>query len=471
MKTIVLLALLFTNLISHAQTDKLQIKYLALPSVTDVGAPEGKIVSKEIGPSGGTITSDDGKLQLIFPEGALMNSTSISIQTGANVIPNGNGKSYRLEPSGTKFQKPVSLIFHYTKKEAETCPPEFMFLAIQDHKGTWSYHDYEDLDSTTRSLKGFITHFSAVVNANMIELYPREETVKVNGKLDFSLNIVQSPGSSTTDAGNGEDELPPLPTIAPLGNYQAVWSVNNRPNGSTTYGIIEPESGSPQRAEYTAPTVLPLNYDVTVKIALKLFVTAPRTERRSRGKIITLNERQLIDQSELTSVVHLYDLYNVKIDSYIDNTRDGPFTQKWVDSASFTLRVGKDPAISEIKNNLLVITKENFTNNRCSFTFVNKATCQGFIHVTGIIGAGLSGSEGSSVVTALVDFIRGPMDLPQLRIVCRGRTNSMPPIPPFAAFPHKMKFPLKKGTYKEDFTAAGGFLPGGKIVATLTQSD
>jgi hypothetical protein len=43
------------------------------------------------------------------------------------------------------------------------------------------------------------------------------------------------------------------------------------------------------------------------------------------------------------------------------------------------------------------------------------------------------------------------------------------PLIGLAAFPHKMKFQLKTGTYKEEFSDAADFLPGGKITMTLTQ--
>ena len=65
--------MLFFSLNLHAQldtteiqADSLQVKLVQLPDSTAVGAPDGKAVSKEIGGAGGTIISDDGRVELIF---------------------------------------------------------------------------------------------------------------------------------------------------------------------------------------------------------------------------------------------------------------------------------------------------------------------------------------------------------------------------------------------------------------------
>jgi hypothetical protein len=60
--------------------DSVEVRVIELPDSTAIGAPDGKPVSKEIGPAGGSITSDDGRVELIFPEGALTTATVISIQ-------------------------------------------------------------------------------------------------------------------------------------------------------------------------------------------------------------------------------------------------------------------------------------------------------------------------------------------------------------------------------------------------------
>ena len=111
MRSILITAVLFFSLSSNAQNDTSQIKFADLPDSTGIGTPNGNLISRVIGPDGGNIVSDDGKVELIFPPDALEKNTSISIQPATNPAPNGTGKSYQFEPSGIEFKKPVKLFF------------------------------------------------------------------------------------------------------------------------------------------------------------------------------------------------------------------------------------------------------------------------------------------------------------------------------------------------------------------------
>jgi hypothetical protein len=478
MKKILSISLLFFSLCAFAQSDStrqvdstmvlmdsVELKIVELPDSTAIAVPDGKAVSKEIDPAGGSIVSDDGRVELIFPEGALSAATTISIQPILNLIPNGNGKGYRFEPSGIQFQKPVQIIFHYSDEENAICPALLKFMAIQHNDGKWEYTDFDDWDSTTKSLKGFISHFSAVVNGNLAELYPREITLKVNSSHTFSLNIVQTSNQTPSN----EDELMPLPRLAPLNKYQAVWLVNESVNGTPKLGTVTPKENKSQ-AIYAAPRLLPLDYLVTVKLKAALYIDGEKITRagKRQGKMITMG-KTLADKATFSSTVNLYDEYDVKIEGLWDNTNLGPFTQKWKDESSFKLRVGKDPGISDISNSTYTLIKENFTNNRCQFNYLNKETCKGPIHVSGIVGVGLSGGSASTAVTALVEFVKVPWEIPNLQITCPHGSVPTMALPSFPAIPHKMKFGLKTGTFNEEYSEAADFLPGGKITITLRQ--
>src|ERR1700733_6919046 len=54
------------------------------PATTSIGSATGNAVSKTIGSSGGSITSEDGKLELIVPAGAVNSDTVFSIQPISN---------------------------------------------------------------------------------------------------------------------------------------------------------------------------------------------------------------------------------------------------------------------------------------------------------------------------------------------------------------------------------------------------
>src|SRR5689334_25354390 len=99
MKRLLISLLVFFQLYVRAQQDTAQIKVVEPPDSTALGIPDGNPVNKEIGPLGGSIASGDGRVQLIFPEGALTTNTLISIQPTTNPAPNGSGMAYDFEPS------------------------------------------------------------------------------------------------------------------------------------------------------------------------------------------------------------------------------------------------------------------------------------------------------------------------------------------------------------------------------------
>src|SRR5262245_2967377 len=109
---VVLFLLTFLNLQAQTDTTKAgtsQIEILEPPDSTEIGGPDGTPVSAEIGPAGGRIKSDDGRIELIFPAGALPQTLTITIQPTTNPMPNGTGKAYQFGPSRTHFNKPVQL--------------------------------------------------------------------------------------------------------------------------------------------------------------------------------------------------------------------------------------------------------------------------------------------------------------------------------------------------------------------------
>jgi hypothetical protein len=62
---------------------------------TGFGTPDGKLVSNQIGIAGGRIASEDGRIELIFPSGALTEIKTISIQPTTNLFDSAAGKAYR----------------------------------------------------------------------------------------------------------------------------------------------------------------------------------------------------------------------------------------------------------------------------------------------------------------------------------------------------------------------------------------
>ena len=80
--------------------------------VTAFGVPLGGAISGTIGTSGGTLITNDGKVEFVFPAGALTNATDIVIQPVTSNIPFAIGNAYSHLPENTHFIKPVILNYH-----------------------------------------------------------------------------------------------------------------------------------------------------------------------------------------------------------------------------------------------------------------------------------------------------------------------------------------------------------------------
>ncbi|HEX2627476.1 MAG TPA: hypothetical protein VHM26_00640, partial [Chitinophagaceae bacterium] len=171
MKNIILVVILLINASLYAQRDTLRF-----------GKDDGQPNSKTIGPEGGKISSMDGGVELIFPAGALAKAMLITIQPTVNLAHNASGKSYRFEPSGIQFKKPVQLIFHYTDEENAACPADAMGFASQDDNGKWKYFDYDDVDTIAKTITGSIHHFSGYSKMKKIMLRPGKKLIGVDTK-------------------------------------------------------------------------------------------------------------------------------------------------------------------------------------------------------------------------------------------------------------------------------------------------
>ena len=457
-----LLWIFLVSMVAQAQPDSLKMQTM-LSDSTGFGTPDGKLISKEIGVDGGQIASEDGRVELIFPAGALAKNTIISIQPRTNPAPNGVGQSYWFEPSGIQFQKPVQINFRYTDEESEICPADWMSLGIQDHKGKWTFIDYESFDSVSKTLKGFIHHFSAVSNVDDVRVVADKSKIRVN-ELDH-IALIDRTRISPEGIPYGDTSY----SLAPIAmNSPVLWYVNGVLRGNAQIGRVTPLEFAQDR--HTAKTIIG-RYEAPRIMSLTLLENNPVTiwteiyRRTRKGNVL---------RKRLSTSIVVYDEYDVSVNALVDNTNQGAFTQKWTDTSTFKIIVGyprdfSHIEISDIRNNVFKLEKENFTNNHCTFVYENSATCIGPIHVKGITGAGISGGSADTYVTATVDFITVPWDFPRLRIMCRGLSVPSPPMLAIPAFPHKIKFQLKPGMTTEQYSDAAGFLPGGKISITIKQ--
>ena len=81
---------------------------------TEVGKPLGAAITQTIGPSGGTIATPDGSLNLEIPAGALSQATALTLQLVEKTLPSGAGPGFLVSPKSVQLAKPVSVVWHYT---------------------------------------------------------------------------------------------------------------------------------------------------------------------------------------------------------------------------------------------------------------------------------------------------------------------------------------------------------------------
>lgn len=148
-------------------------------AATEVGTPVGDKVSKGIGPTGGTLTSPDGKLTLTVPKGALTENNSFSIQPITNSSAAGIGLGYRLEPHDAKFATPLELSIRFDDNDLEGTVPEALELAYQDSAGAWHAPTASRLDMNTKTLTVSTTHFSDWLFLRQLAITPAKAKVLV----------------------------------------------------------------------------------------------------------------------------------------------------------------------------------------------------------------------------------------------------------------------------------------------------
>src|ERR1035437_1660298 len=216
----------------------------AKPAIAAIGKPDGEKTEMKIGKDGGSFISSDGKVRLIIPEGTVSKKTTFSIQPTTNLMPNGNGKAYQMEPSGIIFQKPIQLIFSYNDNETEGNSALLLGLAMQDEKGKWSSLKKAILDSVAKTLTADIHHFSSYVNFRWAKIYPSSARVKVNGSLRLNIRVLVP----LDEDGEGDE----LSSLGGVEKQQVIkWSVNNIPKGNSTVGLVSVSENN--TAIYQAP--------------------------------------------------------------------------------------------------------------------------------------------------------------------------------------------------------------------------
>jgi hypothetical protein len=441
MKKIIAFVLIFIAANVSAQ-NKVADDTLATPAITAVGKPAGKKTEIKLTRDGGSLKSSDGLVVLIFPDGAVSKKTDVSILPITNLMPNGNGLAYRLEPSGIQFKKPVQLIFNYAEEEIKDSLQLLLGIAMQDEKGQWQGLNQTELDTVAKTISGNINHFSDWSNFSAIKLYPSYARVKVNKELDLTIDLVAN-----------EEDLAPLdadPMLASLRRrrlpWTSSWRANEILNGNSVVGTVTRQSKV--NAVYKAPAKLPDRNPVAVTADLK----GLNYKTKVRGQITTFTDLKLV-----SNILVFDDAYEVTM----INEMQGPSgtclgAATYRDTGSFVISLnGREARIIErVNRNTSAFL--DYSLGRCwGYTILKNGT--GNIHIAGapVIKVTPPSSPGKGVWID-ISFNHFPTVMPLFRITCKCDDAPGGPITStnaqgvsfirmVPAFPIQIKFEAKEG--------------------------
>jgi hypothetical protein len=222
------------------------------------GAPE----TKTIGAAGGTLSLLDGRLELTVPAGALASDVILSAQPITNTAFGGLGTGYRLEPNGTTFTKPITLMFKAGADDLSKVSIEGMGMAFQDAEGYWNRLPGATFDAAANTLSVMTDHFTDYAPVAVTLLQPLAKTVKPGESVQLELSSCY-PVKVSTDPNGWRGYH--------CDNYLGVlesakeWYVNGITGGDATVGTIK---GISDTARYSAPNKPPSPSTVNASVKL-----------------------------------------------------------------------------------------------------------------------------------------------------------------------------------------------------------
>jgi hypothetical protein len=314
-------------------------------AITAVGTPIGTPVTKTIGAAGGTISSADGRMDLIIPPGALSTDVAITIQPITNECPGGLGAGYDFLPNGTKFSTPATLIFHYADSDVNGTAPDLLYFATQDSTQAWDVDIEKDVDTVAKTISFDINHFSGKGFLPGLTINP------AGGKLDYQQSetgtlilqqyLKDDQLAGSTQSGD-DDYLPALKVSQSIPKQNASWTVV----GGSQNGTI---SGSGNQVTYTAPA------NITKERTIQVSVTVTKNiGNKSRfGAITDIKQKTIFISLNLHPPVLSF---SVQIDVTITGTSE-VYNDLYHDGATLQVDIkGDSVTLSKIVNQAPTVT-------------------------------------------------------------------------------------------------------------------
>src|SRR3954454_24489519 len=119
----------------------------------------GMPTMKMVGPSGGAVSSSDGKLAVNIPAGALPADVTITTEPAAAPAMGAVGTVYEIGPTGTQFTMPVTLTLHYDMAALSGANESSLRVATFAG-GSWQLLPGAVVDTHAKTVSGVTTHLS-----------------------------------------------------------------------------------------------------------------------------------------------------------------------------------------------------------------------------------------------------------------------------------------------------------------------
>jgi hypothetical protein len=422
-------------------------------AVTAIGTPNGNPVTKTVGVAGGTISSADGRMDLIIPPGALSSDLAITIQPITNECPGGLGAGYDFLPNGTKFSTPATLVFHYTDSDVNGTDPDLIYYATQDSSQAWGVDIEKDVDTVAKTISFNVHHFSGKGFLAGIIITP------AGGKLDYQqgengiLTVVQhvtDPELAGDPQSSDEDYLPPLSVNKPIPNQQITsWTVV----GGSQNGTI---SGSGNQVTYTAPSKISTEKTIQVSATVKKTIVS-----KSRKQVmISFTQKTLLIKLNLHPPVLSF---SVQLDDTIINTSTF-YNDIYHDGASFQVDIRSvTVTVSKIINQAPTVTPPYGSGgDGTAATWIPD-----LIGITNITGVNLAIAYDTTLGTKMVviDFTQNATVTPSWAINSPTNGKFTVDSVPIPGFPTSLIFTTSNAT--QTVTLSQLFGTGSPIRATF----
>jgi hypothetical protein len=275
--------------------------------------------SASIGPSGGSIQSDDGRLTLKVPAGALASATTLSISPAANTAPNAIGSAYSLTPASIGFARPAQAILSYSNEDLAGTGAGALGIASQDGS-SWFAILGGSVDPVTRTLRVPVRSTSPSPASAGGEMVP-QRTAQSGNLGPYGSVMLNPAGYSVVEEDTvqlGLIYVGPSSTQSAAPGFSAFTQA--LPNGAAIHWVVNHFTGEDvgtlasdglQINVYTAPRCVPRR-DNPVLIQVSVAVDQGQLPATVFTRILVIPKRWYLDVTyrvEHTCSAYLYSYY------------------------------------------------------------------------------------------------------------------------------------------------------------------